>query len=205
MAKKREKKNDMLLELVAPDPKPLQMEPIYDTPKDLKIKTDMGVDEMVEVLTGRKADAVVPDLVTTRDPGVEKNEQMLMAPPALVPEVVDSEETLVRKALDWVASGKALSEFCTQPGAIPINQMLKMLRTTPELREEWKLAQAMHADALFHDIVRVADYAVDPNKARIMIDARKFVAGRLRPEVYSEKTKADLEVGITINIKKFGE
>lgn len=177
-----------------------------ERPQDYRVLANVELAELAKELT--QAEQLTPEapgaMMVANNPDYD-NKAPVPITPALVPEVLDSELDLARKAMEWVASGKALSEFCAQPGAVGMHTMLRLLRTDPVLREEWKLAQSIGADALFHDIIRVADYAVDPNKARVMIDARKYVAGRLRPEIYSEKTKADVEVGITINIKRFGE
>lgn len=170
---------------------------------DQELPAGCKIDDLLATLSD-PPEATPETALVSKDPNYDKCGPVAPAP-ATVPEVVDDLKTLARKAMEWVAGGKALSEFCAQPGAIGMHEMLRMLRTDPELKEEWKIAQSVAADALFHDIIRVADYAVDPNKARIQIEARKFVAGRLRPEVYSEKTKADVEVGITINVRKFGE
>ena len=53
-----------------------------------------------------------------------------------------------------------------------------------------------HADA----IIEIADQADDPNKARVQIDARKWILAKMLPKVYGERIEHEHKGGITVNL-----
>lgn len=59
-----------------------------------------------------------------------------------------------------------------------------------EFSEPYARAREAQADALANQIVPIADgdrKKGDPNRDRLRVDARKWVAARLRPRVYGDK------------------
>lgn len=69
--------------------------------------------------------------------------------------------------------------------------VMKWLGQQPSFAEQYARARETQADTIFDEIVDLADEAGYTNeriaKARLQIDARKWVAGKLRPKKYGEK------------------
>ena len=58
--------------------------------------------------------------------------------------------------------------------------------------DKYARARKAQADAFADEIVDIADTEPDPNKARIRIDARKWVAGKQRPKKYGDRSKLEV-------------
>ena len=69
--------------------------------------------------------------------------------------------------------------------------VMKWLGQQASFAEQYARARETQADTIFDEIVDLADEAGFTNeriaKARLQIDARKWVAGKLRPKKYGEK------------------
>ena len=61
----------------------------------------------------------------------------------------------------------------------------------PEFSEQYARAREVQADVLADEVIEIADTEPDPNRARVMIDARKWLAGKLRPKKYGDHLKLD--------------
>lgn len=62
----------------------------------------------------------------------------------------------------------------------------------PDFQEQYTRAREAQAEFLADEIVEIADSAVDSDSsqaARVRIDARKWVAAKLRPKKYGELVK----------------
>lgn len=65
----------------------------------------------------------------------------------------------------------------------------RWLMQREDFRNQYARAREEQADALFDEVVAIADMAdaESVQQARLRIDARKWVAGKLRPKVYGDK------------------
>jgi hypothetical protein len=76
-------------------------------------------------------------------------------------------------------------------------------------REEAMRAREDQADTMADEIVRIADEAEDPAKGRLQVDARKWVAAKLKPRKYGDKVTnehsgpdgAAIPVSVTVNFR----
>ena len=108
---------------------------------------------------------------------------------------------------DHIANGKSLRSFCEQGDAPSQSMVYRWLREFERFREQYTRAREDQADYFVDEILEIADDArndwmdrnygketfrvVDPEamgRARIRIEARKWIAGKMRPKVYGEKT-----------------
>jgi len=116
-----------------------------------------------------------------------------------------------------MAQGKSLRSWSAvdgRPSAAKICAWLAM----PEhawFKEQYTRAREAQADAIFDECLDIADRAerdlVDDGtgvkrldaehvqRARLMIDTRKWMAGKLRPKVYGEKVETTHELGDTFS------
>ena len=108
-----------------------------------------------------------------------------------------------------LVSGRSLRSICTDEGAPPVGTVLRWLAQDLHIgfREQYAKARELQADALFDETLQIADTPVIGRKVkidkegdeevteedmiahrRLQIDVRKWIAGKLRPKVYGEKT-----------------
>jgi hypothetical protein len=111
--------------------------------------------------------------------------------PELTPEMQD-------RICDELAAGRSLRSICDDP-AFPSRRTVYDHKNKNEAFAA-KLAEAHldQADFYFDQIIEIADSVDDPQKARVQIDARKWVAGKLRPNRYGDKVGVEHNVGETL-------
>lgn len=109
---------------------------------------------------------------------------------------------------DRIANGEGLRSICAEDGMPDKSTVLRWLQ--PEeakpLRDQYARARESQADTLFDECLEIADNAKNDwmekhgqddtgwqlnsehiQRSRLRIDARRWMAGKLRPKVYGEK------------------
>lgn len=107
-----------------------------------------------------------------------------------------------------IANGESLRAICEDDNMPDKTTVLRWLRSSETFRTQYAGAREDQADALFDDILTIADDgqndwmerkdAEDENigwrengeairRSQLRIDARKWMAGKLKPKKYSEK------------------
>jgi hypothetical protein len=105
--------------------------------------------------------------------------------------------------LDRIAQGHSLSTVLRQTGSPSYSWCKSQLRQDADLQARYIEAQQDRADRLADDLVALADsappeYLDGPGRhawvaqLRIMVDARKWTAAKLRPKVYADR----VDVGV---------
>jgi len=115
---------------------------------------------------------------------MKKNDKPIKKPPMVTESVADS-------ICASVAAGGSVMAACK---AIPVdyNTWAKALRADPDLAARFHQATLDRADVLADEIIRIADDpSHDANARRVMVDARKWVASKLRPSVYGEHMQVE--------------
>lgn len=114
-------------------------------------------------------------------------------------------EALAERICTHIAEGGSLKAFCEKPGNPTLSMVYRWLDNIPGFREIYTRARDDQADTFADEITHIADTEEDPNKARVRIDARKWVAGKCRPKKYGDKLAVtDGEGGpLVVNIKRF--
>ena len=117
------------------------------------------------------------------------------------------------KILDGIAEGKSLRTIRREDPDLPaMSTIFKWLASDAAFAEQYARAREAQADALFDEVLEIADdgrndwmerhgdddagYIANGEhiqRSRVRIDARKWMAGKLRPKRYGEK----LEIGGT--------
>jgi hypothetical protein len=108
-----------------------------------------------------------------------------------------------------LAEGHSLRSICKAENMPSKATVFRWLASIESFRDQYARAREAQADCLFDDILAIADDGqndtyVDENgnrrteqdviaRSRLRVDARKWMAGKLRPKVYGDK----LEVGGT--------
>lgn len=88
-----------------------------------------------------------------------------------------------------IALGNSLRSICREDDMPAMSTVFKWLSQQPSFAEQYTHAREAQADAIVDDILDIADdKSLDPNDRRIRIDSRKWLAGKMRPKKYSDKT-----------------
>lgn len=108
-----------------------------------------------------------------------------------------------------IASGESLRTICDDDDLPAMSTIFKWLSKHQEFTEQYTRAREAQADALFEDILPIADDGRNDwmekknsdgenigwmengealRRSQLRIDARKWMAGKLRPKKYGDKT-----------------
>ncbi len=92
---------------------------------------------------------------------------------------------------------KSLISICKEL-KISINIVYAWLRTVQEARDCYARARHDQADSKYEQVSEIIEKIekkiLDPNAARVMIDAIKWQAAHLRPQVYGDRVAVDHSV-----------
>lgn len=103
-------------------------------------------------------------------------------------------------------AGKSLRQICAVEGMPGTATVYKWLGQYDAFRDSYARAREVQADVLADEIIEIADTEPDPNRARVMIDARKWLASKLRPKKYGDRVALDHKVEgysgmhVTVNV-----
>lgn len=119
--------------------------------------------------------------------------------PAPRPTVFD--QGLADRICEALADGKSLRSICTPENMPSKATVFRWLGDNKAFSDQYERARDAQADSHADDIVDIADRKdLDPNDKRVMIDARKWTAGKQRPKKYGDKVDLNHSgaIGITI-------
>jgi len=88
-----------------------------------------------------------------------------------------------------LVDGESLRTICRDKDIPAISTVMLWLTQDEFLSEQYARAKAEQADTLFQEVLEIADNAKSDtvNVARLRVDTRKWMAGKLRPKVYGDK------------------
>lgn len=105
---------------------------------------------------------------------------------------------LVAPILEQLAEGKSLSEIC-RAASPRMSTIFEWLDQHPEFADRYARAREQQAEKLAGDIIKIADNPkLDPNDKRIRVDARKWVASKLKPKTYGDKIDMNLSGSVAL-------
>ena len=105
-----------------------------------------------------------------------------------------------------LAVGESLRSICRDDEMPSMASIFLWLSKHPEFSEQYAHAREAQAESHADRIVEIADDdTIDPNHKRIMVDARKWVASKLKPKRYGDKAEVEHkgDVGLTVVVKRF--
>ena len=100
-------------------------------------------------------------------------------------------------------SEELTAKICRDDDMPSMASIFLWLGKYPEFSESYTRAREAQAETHADRIVEIADdETLDPNHKRIMVDARKWVAAKLKPKRYGDKLDLEHkgEVGLTVNV-----
>lgn len=91
--------------------------------------------------------------------------------------------------LERISEGESLRSICSDKGMPAKSAVMRWLTEDPEFQDQYARAREAQADTLFDEILGIVDGAKpeDVAAARLRMDARKWMAGKLRPKKYGDK------------------
>ena len=98
-------------------------------------------------------------------------------------------EDIVDEVLLRISDGESLVTITQDPRMPSYETVRRWCQNDETFRARYAQAREDQADSFTHQIQDIADNATPENVAvaRLQIDARKWMAGKLRPKVYGEK------------------
>lgn len=115
-----------------------------------------------------------------------------------------------------IADGESLRKICQDDDMPNKATVFRWLIANPSFSDQYARAREAQADALFDDSIDIADdarndwmarYGIDDDgkplagwqangehiqRSRLRIDTRRWMAGKLKPKVYGEKSTVDI-------------
>ena len=105
-----------------------------------------------------------------------------------MPRPLEFNEAVADAICERLADGESLRSICRDDEMPAKSTVFKWLGLVPAFADQYARARETQADSLADDIVDIADSkTLEPNDKRVRIDARKWLAGKLRPKAYGDK------------------
>lgn len=109
-------------------------------------------------------------------------------------------QALFDQICERIADGESLRSICASEGMPTKSNVFRWL-ADPAAADQYARAREAQADTLVDDILSIADDARrEPNDRRVAVDARKWVASKLRPKAYGDKLDLSGNVGFSVTI-----
>ena len=102
------------------------------------------------------------------------------------------DQAVADQVCERIALGESLRAICSEKGMPCRMTVFKWIRDFPSFADQYARAREDQAESFADDVVRIADQELDPNRARVRIDARKWAAGKLKPKVYGDKVQTEV-------------
>lgn len=104
-----------------------------------------------------------------------------------------TDETAIRM-LTRLTLGEGLVRICRDEDMPHVSTVYRWLQTNQDFRDRYELARAEQADTLADQLTDIADNATPENVqvARLRVDARKWIAAKLKPKKYGDKVQNEV-------------
>lgn len=100
---------------------------------------------------------------------------------------------------EQIAAGRSLKSILDNAEHLPSRETVyKWLFSDEAFSDNYVRAREAQADFHADEVIDIADTEADPNKARVRIDARKWVAGKMRPKVYGDRLQLDGDMNVRL-------
>jgi len=96
-----------------------------------------------------------------------------------------------------LAQGESLVQICADESFPHRQRVHEWIDKHEEFARQYNRAREDQADHYADEIIEIADNEPDSNRARERVDARKWVAAKLKPKRYGERTTLEHEGQVT--------
>ncbi len=107
-------------------------------------------------------------------------------------------QSLSETILSRYADGETLTKICKDEHMPKRNTVYRWRTQYPEFGKAYLLAQEEHVDALVDEACQIVDSELDPQRAKVRADHRRWLASRLNRKKYGDKI--EVEVNKTLDI-----
>ena len=104
--------------------------------------------------------------------------------------------------IDRLIDGESLRGMCEDP-AFPLSRpstVIKWLTQQEDFALQYSRAREEQAETLADDILHIADGDGDVRRDTLRVDARKWIASKLKPKKYGDIRQLDVSGGIDLNV-----
>ena len=93
-----------------------------------------------------------------------------------------------------LCDGRSVRSVCRDESMPSVKTIMRWLRENEEFRQQYARAKEESADAMADDILEIADdLSEDAQSRRVRIDARKWIASKLKPKRYGDKVEQTVQ------------
>ena len=118
-------------------------------------------------------------------------------------------QTLADNICERIANGESLRNICRDAAMPNQDTVHSWLNKDKEFSEQYTRARARQEDSYFEDLIEIADGvipdAAEVAKARVQIDARKWVLSRMNPKKYGDKVQTELSGAVQIETRPLSD
>jgi hypothetical protein len=86
-----------------------------------------------------------------------------------------------------LAEGEPLTRMCKEPDMPNVVTVYRWMAKHEEFCKLYARAREDQADTMADQIIDIADETGDPHDKRVRVDARKWIAAKLKPKRYGDK------------------
>ena len=101
-----------------------------------------------------------------------------------------------------ISEGRSLRAVCRDMDMPGFTTVKTWLSQDDVFRAQYVKAREEQAEYYADEIVNIADTTEDPPKARLQIDARKWVAAKLLPKKYGDNSSLSLSGSVDVSLRK---
>ena len=109
-------------------------------------------------------------------------------------------QTLADDICERIANGESLRNICRDKSMPNKDTVHSWLNKDKEFSDQYARACARREDSFFDDLIEIADSvtadAAEVAKARVQIDARKWVLSRMNPKKYGDRVQQEVSGSI---------
>ncbi len=109
--------------------------------------------------------------------------------------MTENEENDIRSKIQQLYSGLSLKAVLGSDTA-KIKKFFDAVNTNPLMSILYNSAQQARAELLADEIIDISDNEPDANRARVMVDARKWYASKMQPSKYGDR----IDLNVTQNL-----
>lgn len=129
--------------------------------------------------------------------------------------MVEFSQSIFDRICDRIAGGESLRSICKDDDMPALSSVMRWLSNDEALQEQYARARESQADAIFEEILSIADDATNDwmekhgegakgweangehiQRSKLRIEARKWMAGKMKPKVYGDRQTLDVNMGV---------
>ena len=108
-------------------------------------------------------------------------------------------EDLADRICREIIKGRSVRNIADDEGMPALSQIYRWLTEHADFQDNYARAREIQGDVLAGEIQAIADdESIPPESRRVRIDARKWLAGKLRPKVYGDKQQVELSGEVAV-------